>query len=187
MLIRALIAGCGILDQAEITKKERLQWASWLIVRLMDHKQKVGYAIFAAELVINYYESEYPNDDRPRKAIESAIAYIAGKKPAHTAAYAAANAARAADYAADYAAYSAAHAAAYSAYSAANSANSAYSADYAAAYSAYSAYSADYAAAYSAYSADYAANAAAYAETLLKILEHGLTLLGGDKNEATTD
>ena len=47
-------------------------WASWLIVRCMDRKQYIEYAIFAAEQVIDVYEEAYPEDDRPRKAIEAA-------------------------------------------------------------------------------------------------------------------
>ena len=32
-------------------------------------------AIFSAKLVIGIYEKQYPNDDRPRKAIEAAVRY----------------------------------------------------------------------------------------------------------------
>lgn len=34
----------------------RLDWANWLIVRLMTHEQQIRYAIYAAEQVINLYE-----------------------------------------------------------------------------------------------------------------------------------
>ena len=51
-------------------------WANWLLVRLMTHKQKVQYAVFAAEQVIEIYEKKYPEDDRPRKAIEVAKEFI---------------------------------------------------------------------------------------------------------------
>ena len=50
----------------------QLEWANWLIVRVMKRKQYIAYAIFAAEQVISIYEKEYPNDDRPRKAIDAA-------------------------------------------------------------------------------------------------------------------
>lgn len=60
-------------------------------------KDSVALAIYAAELVIKMYEKEYPNDDRPRKAIEAAKKWL--KKPSVYAAHAA------------HAAYAAAHAA----------------------------------------------------------------------------
>ena len=55
-----------------LIKDNRLQWANWLIVRVMEYKQYVSYAVFAAEQVIDLYEKKYPNDVRPRKAIEAA-------------------------------------------------------------------------------------------------------------------
>ena len=89
------------------------QWANWLIVRLMTHSQKVEYAIFAAEQVINLYEKKYPSDNRPRKAINAAKEWL--KNPSNKNKNAAADAA--ADAAA-YAAYAAAAAAADAAYAA---------------------------------------------------------------------
>ena len=132
---------------------------------LMTQKQRVAWAIYSAEQVLHIFEDKYPNDDRPRKAIEAAKAWL--KHPsdaadaanaAHAAAYAAnaANAANAADDAAHdavRAAANAAHAAAY----AANAANAANAAANAAAY-ADAAYAAVHAAAVRV-----ATNAAAYA------------------------
>ena len=51
-------------------------WCNWLLTRLMTHKQKVQLAVFAAEQVIQFFEKKYPNDDRPRKAIEAAKEWI---------------------------------------------------------------------------------------------------------------
>lgn len=51
---------------------KRLDWANWLIVRLMTREQRIRYAIYAAEQVISLYEEEYPEDKRPRQAIEAA-------------------------------------------------------------------------------------------------------------------
>ena len=89
------------------------EWGNWLICRIMNKKQAVQYAIFAAEQVIDIYEGKYPNDKRPRNAIEAAKAYL--KNPSKkTKAYAADAAAYA--YAAGYgAAYAAAYAATYAA------------------------------------------------------------------------
>jgi hypothetical protein len=100
-------------------KNKKHDWLNWLLVRLMNKKQKVMYAVFAAELVLQIFEKKHPKDDRPRKAIEAAKAYLKNpcaktKKAAAYAAYAAYNAAYAAAYAA--AAYDAAYAAAYAAY-----------------------------------------------------------------------
>jgi len=52
------------------------EWGNWLICRIMNKKQAVQYAIFAAEQVIDIYEGKYPNDKRPRNAIEAAKAYL---------------------------------------------------------------------------------------------------------------
>jgi len=75
----------------------------------------VSFAILCAEAVLSIYEIKYPNDDRPRKAIEAAKKYLrhpsADAARAAYAAYAAADAAYAAAYAADAAVYAAAYAA----------------------------------------------------------------------------
>jgi len=51
---------------------EKIEWGNWLIVRMMDKKQKIQYAVFAAEQVLEIFEKKYPEDKRPRKAIEAA-------------------------------------------------------------------------------------------------------------------
>ena len=117
-----------------------------------DHKKDLQLlTVDFAEHVLPVFESKYPDDKRPRAAIETARLYLSGEstldalkeaRRADAAAYAAAYAAAA--YAADDAAY------AYAAYAAADAA--AYAAAYAVAD----------AAAYAAYAA--AAYAAAYAE-----------------------
>jgi hypothetical protein len=146
-----------------ILQEDKECWSDMRIVKAYKWTKtdSVELAIFAAELVIDIYEKQYPNDDRPRKAIEAAKAYI--KDPSRAAyaadaayaAYAADYAARAAYYAAAYAADYAARAAAYAAgdaaraaaYAAGDAARAAY---YAAGDAAY--YAAD--AAYAAYAAD---------------------------------
>jgi len=59
-----------VLDH--LIKEEKFDWANWLIVRRMERKQYIQYAIFAAEQVIEIYEKQYPDDKRPRQAIEAA-------------------------------------------------------------------------------------------------------------------
>ena len=184
----------------KLIKINRLNWANWLLVRVLDDKIKqVKYAVFAAEQVLYIYEDRYPKDDRPRKAIQAAKRYLEcsikegadaadAADAAAAAAYADADAAAAAAYA------DAADAAAAAAYAdAADAAAAAADAAYAdAAYAAYAAYAA---AAYAA-AADAAADAAyvdaaaaAYADAAdaaaadaaaklsIKILKYGITLI----------
>jgi len=123
----------------KLISADKLRWANWLIVRVMDYKQYVSYAVFAAEQVIEIFEKKYPDDKRPRLAIEAAKKCIDGPSKknknaaanAANAAYAAVNAAYAANAATDTVADAAAYAAvnaAYAANAAANAANSAYAA-----------------------------------------------------------
>ena len=146
----------------KLIEADNLDWANWLIVRVMNKKQKVQYAIFAAEQVIDIYEKKYPTDDRPRKAIEAAKEYLAHPSVKN----------KTAAYAAGYTYYSvaadAAAAAADAAYAAATAtyAAAAYAAYAAAAYAAYAA------AAYAAF-----ADAAVKTQMRLTILNYGLTLL----------
>ena len=98
----------------KLIKEDRLGDSAWLIVRIMEYKQYVGYAVFAAEQVIDIFEKEYPKNDMPRKAIEAAKKCIndpsdANKKAAANAA-AAAYAAKTAYAACVYAAADAADA-----------------------------------------------------------------------------
>ena len=75
---------CGILKDKpmevknflKITADHRLDWANWVIVRVMTYDQYVKYAVFAAEQVIKIYEDKYPDDKRPRLAIEAARKYL---------------------------------------------------------------------------------------------------------------
>ncbi len=137
-----------ILAQVEVKGQSIIEdnkecWSDMRIVKAWkwEKKDSVSLAIYAAELVIDIYEKKYPNDDRPRRAIEAAKAYL--KKPSQTAdaAYAAADAA--------YAAADAAHATAYAAHATADAAHA----------TAYAAH----ATAYAAHATAYAAHATAYA------------------------
>jgi len=87
--------------------------------RVFTDSQNRHLAIKIAEVVLPIFEDKYPEDNRPRKAIEAARLYLAGEigieeleAAAGAAARAAAYAARAAAYAGD-AARAAAYAAAY--------------------------------------------------------------------------
>ena len=161
----------------ERLKAKNREWGNWLIVRLMTHRQTIQYAIFAAEQVIDIFEKKYPDDYRPRLAIEAARDYLkdpSAKNKKAAAAYAAAAAAANAAYAA-YAA-AAADAAANAAY-AADASSAAADASSAAAYAAYAAANAaDAAAAANAANAA-AAYVAARIKMLTKILKYGIKLL----------
>lgn len=148
----------------KLIAEDKLQWASWTIVRVMNYKQRVQYAVFAAEQVIDIFEKKYPNNKRPRQAIEAAKKCI--EDPSAENKNAAASAASDASAASAAAAYDAAYASA-------------------AAYAAYAASDAAYAAAYAAAS-DAASDAAAYAASdasaaamRKKILVYGISLLFG--------
>jgi len=104
---------------------DKFIWVNWLIVRLMTHDQKSKYAIYAAEKVIDISFHKYPDDNRPRNAINAVKKFLKHKTAANKkAAYAAADAAYAAYAAADAAVYAAdaADAAAYAAGAAADAA-----------------------------------------------------------------
>ena len=77
----------------KLIQEEHFEWANWLIVRRMERKQYIQYAIFAAEQVIDIYEKQIPDDKRPRLAIEAARRCLIDDSDA---AWAAGDAARAA-------------------------------------------------------------------------------------------
>jgi len=100
----------------KLMKEDLFDWANWLIVRLMEYKQYVSYAVYAAEQVLDIYEKKYPDDIRPRNAIKAAKACVKNNtKKNRAAAWAAGDAAwdaaRAAAVAARDAAWDAARAA----------------------------------------------------------------------------
>ncbi|MCK9569911.1 hypothetical protein M0R72_13285 [Candidatus Pacearchaeota archaeon] len=158
-----------------LIKESKYDWANWLIVRRIDRKQYIQYAVFAAKQVEYLWKDSYPKEykiwrdwiDNGCKAADAA--YVADAARAANAAVCAANAAYAANAA------RAAYAAALAAYAAVCAANAAYTANAArAAGVANAAYVAD--AARAAYVAD-TAYVADDAEIQKRILEYGITLL----------
>jgi hypothetical protein len=135
-----------------------LNWANWLIVRLMNRKQRIQYVVYAAKQVLSIFEKKYPNDKRPRTAIKAAEKCIKADS----------NKNRNAAYAAHAAAYAAADATAHAA------AHAAYATAYAAYAAAHAAYATAHAAAYAA--ADAAADAGRN-KMKIKILKYGLNIL----------
>lgn len=158
----------GLQVVKDLMADNKPEWANWLIVRIMERKQYLVYAIFAAEQVIDIFEKEYPSDNRPRLAIEAAKKVLEDdNRENRAAATAAADAARAA-WAAAWAAATAAAAARAAARAAAWAADAAATAADAAR-----------AAAWAAAVARAAATAAAtaWAEMQTRILNYGIRLL----------
>ena len=160
----------------QLMQEDKRDWANWLMARCMVKKQRIAYAAFAAQQVLHIFEKEYPEDKRPRQAIESAIKVMKNNtaKNRSAAGFAAESAAESARSAAEYAesAESAAgYAAEYAGY-----------AEYAARYAAWSAEYAARSAEYAARSAEYAAGSARYA-MMKKILRHGIKILEGENND----
>ena len=59
-----------------LLKESRFSDANWVIIQAMTKKQGIEYAIFAAKQVLDIFEKEYPEDKRPRLAIESVERYL---------------------------------------------------------------------------------------------------------------
>ena len=118
-----------ILAEVEVSGKSIIQsdkqcWQEMKIIKAYSwtKKDSVVLAIYSAELVLANYEKEYPNDKRPRKAIQAAKKVLKNDNEKNrSAAWSAARSARSA-------ARPAAESAAWSAWSAAWSARSAWSA-----------------------------------------------------------
>ena len=69
-----------------LTITKRLHTPKW-VKSDKSNLVKVAFAVLCAEAVIKIYEDKYPNDNRPRKAIDAAKAYL--KNPSAHAAHAA--------------------------------------------------------------------------------------------------
>ena len=96
-------------------KDDHFDWANWVITKKLTKKQNIAYTCYSAKQVLKNFEKEYPNDKRPREAINAALKCIKNNTAKNR------NAAR---NAADSAAKSAERSA-WSAWSAARSADSA--------------------------------------------------------------
>lgn len=91
----------------------------WVVTKLFSKEQNVKWAILCAKSVLHIFESEYPEDNAPRLALESAKVWLNEPNAANVAMYAvdaaryAVDAAAAARYAVDAACYAAKYAAGY--------------------------------------------------------------------------
>lgn len=95
----------------KVVEGDKECWSEMRIVKAWKWGEKdyISFAIFAAEQAIGIYEKEYPNDERPRNAIEAAKKYSENptKENQDAASYAAAHASSCASYAAYSASYAA--------------------------------------------------------------------------------
>jgi len=174
----------------------KLQWANWGIVRVMDGTERVKYAAYAARQVLEIFEDKFPDDKMPRKAIEAAERWTRNPSEknrnaasAASAAAAASASASAADANAAYAAYASASAASAAASASASAADANAAANAAANTAANTAYAAANAAANATYAANtaYDAYAVAYVAMRIKILKYGILLLDKQNKDKTND
>ena len=128
---------CEVLAKVEVRGESEKQedkqcWSEMRLIKTYKwtKKDSIALSIYSAELCLKNFEKEYPNDDRPRKAIEAAKAVLEkgtkkNRDAAESAARSAAGSARSAWSAAESAAESAAGSARSAAGSAVRSARSA--------------------------------------------------------------
>lgn len=150
---------------------DKIVWANLLVIKFLNKIDRVKYAVYAAEQVIDIYEKEHPNDKRPRKAIEAAKIYINNPNINNN------------EYSSIINAASNAH----NAYTDMYSNNTAPYNVIRAGYAAYSASEAAYTVHGDTknveYSAINASVAASDSELLIKIIRNGIEILKGEKNE----
>jgi len=63
----------GIIN---LIQHDKIEWANWLILRVMTKHQCLAYKIFSAEQVLPIYEAKYPKDLLSRKALDAAKAVL---------------------------------------------------------------------------------------------------------------
>lgn len=61
----------------KLVDEDRASDALWILEKTMNKKQSVQLAVFSARLCLENFEKAFPDNDRPRKAIEAAEAYSA--------------------------------------------------------------------------------------------------------------
>ena len=57
-------------------EQEILSWSNWLLSKVLSRDGKFRYALFAARDVLSDFEDKYPNDARPRNAIDAAEKFL---------------------------------------------------------------------------------------------------------------
>lgn len=138
------------VDGKSIVEDEKEVWSEMRVIRTWrwTKKDSVALAVYAAGLVLGNYEKEYPNDKRPRNAINAAKKWLrtgsrSGLSAAESAASAAASAAESPAWSAASAVWSAVWLVKSPSWSAVSTARSAVRSVKSAAWSAWSAESAE--------------------------------------------
>jgi hypothetical protein len=86
-----------------LNDNNHFDWTNWALTRCLTKKNKIRYAVYAAEQVLDIFEKRY-DSDKPRKAILAAKKGLKNPSEENRDAAAAADAAANAAYAAAYAA-----------------------------------------------------------------------------------
>ena len=100
---KIVVEDYGKVGCFKLTTTKELSCPDWYIDDKKRRRVQVQFAVLCAESVLHIYENQYPDDNRPRKAIEAAQNYL--KKPSNAAAKAtnaAAYAAKAANVEIDF-------------------------------------------------------------------------------------
>jgi len=59
-----------------LVNENKLDWCNWLVSRSLTRMDCIWYVVYGAEQVIDIFEKKYPDDKRPREAIEAAKKYL---------------------------------------------------------------------------------------------------------------
>jgi len=80
-----------IKEQIKVLSEYNFEWAIWVLIKIMNKRQNLRFAIYCAKLVLPIFEKKYPADNRPGNAIKAAEKVLERntKKNRNTAAYAA--------------------------------------------------------------------------------------------------
>lgn len=65
-----------LLETLLKVNEERPSWVTWALLKLMSKIQYLTLSIFSSEQILHLFENKYPNDKRPRLAIEAAKAVL---------------------------------------------------------------------------------------------------------------
>jgi hypothetical protein len=62
-------------------EQEKTEWANWLVARLLSWPGRIRYAVYTTEKVLPLFEAQYPDDKRPRQAIDAAKRVLENDTP----------------------------------------------------------------------------------------------------------
>jgi hypothetical protein len=61
-----------------LISENKLDWASWLMVRLLDSKQNLEYAVYSAQKIVDLFGGTFPGGERPDLAVAAARNAVEG-------------------------------------------------------------------------------------------------------------